>query len=197
MEETFNYNCEKCNYSTNKSTNYSKHKKTKKHINNHIEELKEQVIENKKKKYQCDICNYYTNNPKGYSRHKFTEKHLKNLNILKEKYIKKEDFGLIYLIRLENNYYKVGMSKKCELDRLKNYNGIYKLKKELFLISVKNNKKMEDYLKEILVDYKYFEGITKEYFKWNYKNNYKENDKKILEVFEKEILYYYKIYDNI
>ena len=186
MEE-FKFNCEKCDYHTNNNSSFCNHKKTKKHINNHEEELKIEENERTSKKYHCEYCDYYTNCKSGYSIHKKTKKHLKNINSKDNKYFNKNNFGLIYLIRLSNGYYKIGMSKECSLNRLKGYNGINKIEKELLLISMYKNKEFEKILKDNLNDYKYFEGMTKEYFKWNYKNNHKENDKKILEIILKEI----------
>ena len=185
--DDFKFNCEKCDYHTDKTQYFSIHKKTKKHQKNYEVEL--QIEDNKRtsKKYHCNYCNYYTDNHRGMYQHKKSNKHIKNSTECPEKYINKNDYGLIYLIRLSNGYYKFGMSNKCSLDRLKDYNGINKIEKKLLLLSIKNNKECEKILKDNLNDYKYFEGMTKEYFKWNYKNNHKENDKKILEIILKEI----------
>jgi hypothetical protein len=182
------YNCEKCDYQTDKSGNFSRHLKTKNHIKNYKEEIEKEEEENKKKKFHCELCNFYTNNGSSYSKHKKTKKHKKNLELSKKKYINKEDFGLIYLIRLDNGNYKIGLSNKCDLDRLKSYNGPLKINKELILLSMNRYKEFEKYLKEKLYYYRFYEGITKEYFNWNYATNYQDNDNFLLEIFNDLLL---------
>ena len=186
------YSCEKCDYYTNNKKGFYQHKKTKKHERNHKDENKKKELENEEKKYHCNLCNYHTNSQPSFSKHKKTEKHIKNKENIeeKEKISKKNKYGLIYVIRLKNKHYKIGMSKSCDLKRLKGYNGINKIDKVLLTLSIIDNKKFENILKENLNDYRYFEGITREYFKWNYKNNHKDNDDKLINIIDKEISYY-------
>ena len=91
----FKFNCEKCNYHTNKTQYFSIHKKTKKHQKNYEVEL--QIEDNKRtsKKYHCDYCNYYTDNHRGMYQHKKTKKHIKNIEEKKKIYNCEEckDYG--------------------------------------------------------------------------------------------------------
>ena len=187
MTEEYKYNCIKCNYYTNYLSNYSRHQKTKKHINNHIEELKEKEIENKNRKFSCEICKYYTDNINGLSQHKRTKKHTKNINNKDKKKEIEEKYGLIYLIKLtitnekNKNIYKFGYSRSSDLSRLeKGYKGIMKIKKELILKSVYKPKYFEDYIKENIKDNKNYEKYISnsgEFFSWN------NNDEKLLNYF--------------
>jgi hypothetical protein len=195
-EEEYKYNCEKCDYHTNNNRYFIQHKKRKKHIKNYEKELKEEKKkieeDNKDKKYKCIKCCFYTDSMNSFCQHKRTKKHKENVDTRKK--LNKHDFGLIYLLRLRDDYYKFGMSKNCELKRLKGYNGIKKIEKQLYVISVKNNKKFEKILKNNFKDYRYYEGITKEYFKWNYDEDIEKNDKKLVEIFIKELNNY--IFNN-
>jgi DNA-directed RNA polymerase subunit M/transcription elongation factor TFIIS len=54
-EEEYKYNCEKCNYHTNRKNGFLQHKRTKKHKKNYEDELKEIEKENMKKKISLYI----------------------------------------------------------------------------------------------------------------------------------------------
>ena len=89
------YNCENCNYSTNDSGNFTRHKKTKKHIK--IFEEKDIIVTNNKEKLThnntnltsmltrldsneiiCNICGFETIHKSSMSRHKKSCKQKEN-----------------------------------------------------------------------------------------------------------------------
>ena len=190
----FKFNCEKCDYHTDTLKNYTRHKKTTKHKKNYEIEIQNEKIENQKKKYTCDLCEFYTDNSKCYSQHKRTNKHLNNIEKSNNKI--NDSYGLIYLIRLSTfhkkdnilkSIYKFGFSKKNNLNRLKCYNGINKIEKELMCISVSLPKKCENYIKDELKENIYYEKCLSnsgEYFIFNFiDNNDIKNDNKLIKIF--------------
>jgi hypothetical protein len=85
-KEEYKFNCEKCDYHTNKQGNFSRHLKTKKHKKNYEKEIEKEENKNKKLKYSCELCDYYTNNKLGFYQHKRTKKHKKNIELNKKEY---------------------------------------------------------------------------------------------------------------
>jgi hypothetical protein len=89
-QEKFEFNCEKCNFNTNILKYFKQHKKSKKHQKNYENELEEErnkiEEENKKKKYYCEYCNFYTNFQSNFSMHKKTKKHKRNEEVNKKIY---------------------------------------------------------------------------------------------------------------
>jgi hypothetical protein len=79
MTEEYKYNCEKCNYHSNRKDGFLQHKRTKKHKKNHELELELNQNTKNNKKYHCEYCNYHTNNKVGLYQHKRTKKHKKNV----------------------------------------------------------------------------------------------------------------------
>jgi len=79
------YKCNECNYETNNKTKYSRHCKTKKHINNTqnitecqqtdnispktVNSLSTNTTENDLKKYCCEYCDFNTKYRQSYYRH--------------------------------------------------------------------------------------------------------------------------------
>ena len=63
------YNCEKCDYHSNKIYHYKRHLKSQKHINAHMETQKVHNVP-KIKKYECIKCNKNFNTNSGLWKHK-------------------------------------------------------------------------------------------------------------------------------
>lgn len=67
------YNCETCDYHTDKKTLWYQHKRTQRHkVNNPNEEDKES-------KYFCDICDYQLKSSSSFSHHLKSKKHIMNI----------------------------------------------------------------------------------------------------------------------
>ena len=126
MTDEYKYNCDKCDYHTNFLSNFSRHKKSKKHKKKYELELELKEKTNKNKRFSCELCSYYTNNQNGLSQHKRTKKHKKNLKEKKliynceicnfgtnnqsefikhhnDKHTKREDLDKIYNMMNSNN----------------------------------------------------------------------------------------------
>ena len=181
--DDFKYNCEICNYHSNKLSNFQQHENTKKHKRN--TSIVDKIVN--EFKYNCEICNYHTNNKFGFYQHNRTKKHIKNIGEeIKDK--EQEKYGLIYLINVvtyekdENDnfkqIFKFGYSKKNNKDRLNCYSSTCKINKELLTKSIKHPKKCESYIKKNIKHFKYYEkslSNSGEYFNWSYCDNEKEN----------------------
>ena len=72
--------CEKCNYKTSRTNDYSKHLLTSKHQK--MEKYKKKVAnahtENSQRIFYCKKCDYHCSNNYNFEKHNLTSKHLKN-----------------------------------------------------------------------------------------------------------------------
>jgi len=78
------FNCECCNYTTGRKTDYDKHILTLKHKNNSNNAFLE-INGNSKNStnvaiYNCRVCNFNTKNKRNYDNHLLTEKHQNKMN---------------------------------------------------------------------------------------------------------------------
>ena len=78
MEKKQGFFCEKCNYSTNKKTNYVRHLGSKKHKKKSNLNFQSEIM---KTQYTCVVCNFSTFRKTEYTRHHKTEKHLKKVGL--------------------------------------------------------------------------------------------------------------------
>ena len=70
---TYKYNCEKCNYNTNKKQDYDKHLLTKKHLDANLNNVENVFI--------CNICNKTYLYQSGLCKHKKKCKEIKEVKI--------------------------------------------------------------------------------------------------------------------
>ena len=78
MEKKQGFFCEKCNYSTNKKTNFVRHLGSKKHKKKANLIIQCEIM---KTQYTCVVCNFSTFRKTEYTRHHKTEKHLKKVGL--------------------------------------------------------------------------------------------------------------------
>jgi hypothetical protein len=82
-KKTLRFNCEKCNFTCSKNSDYIRHVNTNKHKMIHNDILccapKNTTVE----KYNCDKCTFTCANKSEYNRHISTKKHLKNTEQIK------------------------------------------------------------------------------------------------------------------
>ena len=81
MDKKQPFFCQKCNYSTNKKTNFLRHLSSKKHKKKQESFFQCETI---KTQYTCLPCNFSTFRKTEYTRHNKTEKHLKKLGLNNE-----------------------------------------------------------------------------------------------------------------
>lgn len=78
------YKCKNCNFESSQKNDYSRHLKTKKHINN---------VQYALKNFICNECNFSTSKKTDYNRHLMTSKHIKKNNVNNDEFTKEEIYN--------------------------------------------------------------------------------------------------------
>ena len=151
-ENTKKLVCELCDYTTSRMNDYTKHCLTKRHIERQDagtkgcdKSQKLAALQNQPKTYDCELCNYTTINIKDYNKHLSTSKHQDKVNgNTTTEY--KCDCGKYYIC-----YGTLWRHKKtCNNNSTKidNTNLSNTLSVELVIELVKNNKELQELMRE-------------------------------------------------